>query len=236
VLGAEKHLRQAERGTVTGYRPAVTVSEDRAGGTERARQRRCLVRVTGELGGAVHDAGHLADHDDMGATAVERAQQRERVEAVRVVGVHGARDVVGILVRTAIRGPAGRVCGEAPHGLSQPADRRVIRHGCHSSAVLQRLLVSVPLVAVMAISVRHGDTDLSGLGKLVPAPPVYAPGGPVLLVTRLPAALALAAIERAAAARGATVSVVAVRAGERGDLLEEAGYRRTTDYYEPGDR
>jgi hypothetical protein len=82
-----------------------------------------------------------------------------------------------------------------------------------------------------------GDADLSvggAEGKLVPAPAVYAPGGPVLLVTRLPDAAGLAAIERAAAARGATVCVVSVRPGQPSALLEDAGYRRTTDYYGGG--
>jgi hypothetical protein len=56
---------------------------------------------------------------------------------------------------------------------------------------------------------------------LVPAPPVYAPGGPVLLVTD--PGRDLARIEREAARRGAVVSVV---------TESHAGYRRTCDFFE----
>ena len=79
--------------------------------------------------------------------------------------------------------------------------------------------------------------ELSGeLGedcRLVPAPPVYDPGGPVLLVTRVPDASALTRAEQAAAARGATVSVVSQDAADDAlaTLLTKAGYRRTTDYF-----
>jgi hypothetical protein len=69
--------------------------------------------------------------------------------------------------------------------------------------------------------------------RLVPAPPVYDPGGPVLLVTRVPDASALTHAEQAAAARGATVSVVSQDPadGALATLLTKAGYRRTTDYF-----
>jgi hypothetical protein len=69
--------------------------------------------------------------------------------------------------------------------------------------------------------------------RLVPAPPVYDPGGPVLLVTTVPGAAWLADAERAAAARGATVSVVSQDPADSAlaGLLAAAGYRRTTDYY-----
>jgi hypothetical protein len=71
-------------------------------------------------------------------------------------------------------------------------------------------------------------------GRLINAPPVYHPGGPVLLVTRVTSPDSLQGIERAAAQRGARVSVVTHRPGnERMDeLLTFAGYKRTTDYYE----
>ncbi|HEU4947762.1 MAG TPA: hypothetical protein VFT31_11460 [Kribbella sp.] len=71
-------------------------------------------------------------------------------------------------------------------------------------------------------------------GQLVPAPPVYAPGGPVLLVTEVANAVALSAIEQAAVRRGAPVSVVTLPPDDpRGaQLLEPAGYRRTTDFLE----
>jgi hypothetical protein len=63
-------------------------------------------------------------------------------------------------------------------------------------------------------------------GRLVTAPPVYAPGGPVLLVTGFDGRPALAEMERAAAARGAVVSVVTHP--PEGDATE---YRRTCDFY-----
>ena len=71
-------------------------------------------------------------------------------------------------------------------------------------------------------------------GRLVPAPPVYAPGGPVLLVTQVTSPDSLTGIERAAAQRGAYVSVVTHqhRDEQLAELLTSAGYKRTTDYYE----
>jgi hypothetical protein len=71
------------------------------------------------------------------------------------------------------------------------------------------------------------------LGRLVPAPPVYAPGGPVLLVTEVADRAALADIEDRAAAAGAPVSVVTQHPDDRdrARLLYAAGYRRTCDFY-----
>ncbi len=71
-------------------------------------------------------------------------------------------------------------------------------------------------------------------GRLVPAPPVYDPGGPLLLVTEPGSGAALAALEAAAALRGATVSVVThdPADGARADLLTGAGYTLTTAFCE----
>ena len=71
-------------------------------------------------------------------------------------------------------------------------------------------------------------------GRLLPAPPVYAPGGPVLILSRIAAPESLAAAEQQAGAAGATVAVVPQRADDlsRAQLLSAAGYRRTTDYYD----
>ncbi len=80
-----------------------------------------------------------------------------------------------------------------------------------------------------------GSIDVPGArGRLVPAPPVYAPGGPVLLVTEVEDAVALSAIEQRAAEAGAPVSVVSQTAGDESltGLLTAAGYRRTCDFYE----
>jgi hypothetical protein len=71
-------------------------------------------------------------------------------------------------------------------------------------------------------------------GRLVTAPPVYAPGGPVLLATSVPSSTALEALERLAARRGAPVAVVSLSPADRAgaQLLSAAGYRRTTDFFE----
>jgi len=73
------------------------------------------------------------------------------------------------------------------------------------------------------------------LGRLVRAPPVYDPGGPVLLVASVDSPAALARIEEAATARGATVSVVSQRPddGDLAALLRVAGHVRTTYFCEP---
>jgi hypothetical protein len=76
------------------------------------------------------------------------------------------------------------------------------------------------------------------VGCLVPAPPVYEPGGPVLLVTSLTDPDALSVIEGEAAQRGAPVSVVSQRPDDQelAKLLRSAGYKRTTDFYEGSTR
>ncbi|QDP95324.1 hypothetical protein FOE78_04815 [Microlunatus elymi] len=70
-------------------------------------------------------------------------------------------------------------------------------------------------------------------GLVLPAPPVYAPGGPVLLTGDVADAASLAAIEKAAAAAGAPVAVVIQQADQtpRAELLDQAGYIRTNDSY-----
>lgn len=72
-----------------------------------------------------------------------------------------------------------------------------------------------------------------GAGHLVDPPPVYAPGGPVALTREVASAEALGAIEKLAATRGATVSVVSQRPDDRAraELLQMTGYKRTTDFY-----
>lgn len=71
-------------------------------------------------------------------------------------------------------------------------------------------------------------------GRLLPAPPVYAPGGPVLILSAVASLESLAAAERQAEAAGSAVAVVPQRADDlaRAQLLTQAGYRRTTDYYD----
>lgn len=73
-------------------------------------------------------------------------------------------------------------------------------------------------------------------GRLVPAPPVYDPGGPVLLVTDVESASALRDIETLASSRGSRVSVVSQEPADaaRATLLTEAGYVLTTVFFESG--
>jgi len=88
------------------------------------------------------------------------------------------------------------------------------------------------LVAAPATPAGEAVLDLPGAaGRLVAAPPVYDPGGPVLLVSAVDDSSALAAIEAAAAARGAVVSVVTRTPAQPTDLLAATGYARTTDFY-----
>lgn len=83
---------------------------------------------------------------------------------------------------------------------------------------------------------EHPDIEVEGArGRLVPAPPIYDPGGPVLLVTELESTDALARIEEVAASRGARVAVVTTaRSADRDDafLLQCAGYVVTTHFCE----
>jgi hypothetical protein len=83
----------------------------------------------------------------------------------------------------------------------------------------------------------HNDEPLhvrGAQGHLVAAPPVYAPGGPVLLVTQFHDRRGLTEIAQQAADRGAVVSVVthAPDDRDREELLLSLGYRRTCDFYE----
>lgn len=69
--------------------------------------------------------------------------------------------------------------------------------------------------------------------QLVPAPPVYDPGGPILLVTAVESPEALRLAEQSAARRGATVSVVTQRpaAQDLAEVLTASGYTLTTYFF-----
>lgn len=84
---------------------------------------------------------------------------------------------------------------------------------------------SSPTVAGAAIEVEGAS------GRLVEAPPVYAPGGPVLVTFDVNGGWALTAIEVAAASGGAVVSVVPRKPGQPTDFLTSAGYKRTTNFF-----
>lgn len=73
-------------------------------------------------------------------------------------------------------------------------------------------------------------------GQLVPAPPVYDPGGSVLLVTSVESADALTRIQQSAARRGATVAVVAQDPADAATaaLLAESGFVLTTYFFAQG--
>ncbi|WP_148612390.1 hypothetical protein [Nocardioides rubriscoriae] len=92
----------------------------------------------------------------------------------------------------------------------------------------------LPLVQVRGEGDRVELSTAGARGRLVPAPPVYDPGGPVLLVADVETGAALGLLEDEAAERGATVSVVTQRADDlmRELLLVEAGYVRTTAFFE----
>lgn len=92
----------------------------------------------------------------------------------------------------------------------------------------------LPLVQVRGEGERVELSTAGARGRLVPAPPVFDPGGPVLLVMEVENAGALAALEDEAAERGATVSVVTQRADDlmRELLLVDAGHVRTTTFLE----
>jgi hypothetical protein len=92
----------------------------------------------------------------------------------------------------------------------------------------------LPLVQVRGDGGRVELTTVGASGRLVPAPPVYNPGGSILLVTEVASAEALAALEGEAAERGATVAVVTQRAEDlmRELITVESGYVRTTTFFE----
>lgn len=71
-------------------------------------------------------------------------------------------------------------------------------------------------------------------GRLVAAPPVYDPGGWVLLVTDVSSTEALHRVEDTAGSRGACVSVVSQAPNDPGlaDILTDAGYVLTTLFFE----
>lgn len=71
-------------------------------------------------------------------------------------------------------------------------------------------------------------------GRLVPAPPVYDPGGPVLLVNAVDSLNSLRRIEDAAWHRGARVAVVTQSPSDSplATLLSDAGYVLTTAFCE----
>jgi hypothetical protein len=68
-------------------------------------------------------------------------------------------------------------------------------------------------------------------GRLIDPPPVYLPGGPVLLAEEVRDGSALATIEEIAASRGAVVSVVSRTPDQPTDFLRAGGHRPTTEFF-----
>jgi hypothetical protein len=142
--------------------------------------------------------------------------------------------------------------------LWQSEGNALLRHAAGSGPL--RVVCPIPeaprraVVADLALSVAetwwHRDLDLvppfieqrdehrlaveGAEGLLVSAPPVYDPGGPVLLVQAAATESALRSIERSASQLGAVVSVVSVTRGSQlapADL-EASGYKETTEFFE----
>ena len=78
-----------------------------------------------------------------------------------------------------------------------------------------------------------GRVDARGFsGILGPAPPVYDPGGPVVLVDQLTAGTRVAAIEQGAAALGAVLAIVPVPVGDgREAELQDATFTVSSAWY-----
>ncbi len=81
--------------------------------------------------------------------------------------------------------------------------------------------------------VATGRVEGSGFsGILGPAPPVYDPGGPVVLVDRVVHGTRVAAIEEEAAALGGVLAVIPVRVGdEREAELHDAAFTVSSAWY-----
>lgn len=78
-----------------------------------------------------------------------------------------------------------------------------------------------------------GRVDGTGFsGVLGPAPPVYDPGGPVLLADRVGDDVGLSVVEHEAAAMGAVLAVVPTPPGsDRSRQLEEGGWSVASQWY-----
>ncbi|GEP38167.1 hypothetical protein NPS01_18300 [Nocardioides psychrotolerans] len=90
-----------------------------------------------------------------------------------------------------------------------------------------------PFTGLNVVSEDKSISVEGAAGQLVPAPPVYDPGGPVLLVTSVTSPDALTRVEQSAARRGARVSVVTQPPSDAAlaTLLDHAGYTLTTFFF-----
>ncbi len=92
-----------------------------------------------------------------------------------------------------------------------------------------------PPTGLNVVSEDPTITVEGAVAQLVPAPPVYDPGGPVLLVTSVESADALTRVQQSAARRGATVAVVAQDPADTATaaLLADGGFVVTTYFFTP---
>lgn len=73
--------------------------------------------------------------------------------------------------------------------------------------------------------------EFGAIATLVEAPPVYAPGGPVVLIRPTDRPVSFADVERSAYSGGAVIAVVVQRDGHPSDaVLESAGYHAHCDF------
>jgi hypothetical protein len=92
----------------------------------------------------------------------------------------------------------------------------------------------VHLLADVGTSAREPS---GASGRIITAPPVYDPGGPVCQVQEWDGSrVALDELERWAHAQGAVLTVVSVKAedDDRQELLDEAGYHVASEWYRFG--
>lgn len=92
-----------------------------------------------------------------------------------------------------------------------------------------------PPTGLNVVSEDPAITVAGAVAQLVPAPPVYDPGGPVLLVTSVESADALTRVQQSAARRGATVAVVTQDPADTATaaLLADGGFVVTTYFFTP---
>ncbi|TDE09687.1 hypothetical protein [Jiangella asiatica] len=144
-------------------------------------------------------------------------------------------------------------------GLWGSDGETLLRHAARSGVL--RVVCPVPeperrrTVAGLGLSVAetwwhkdldgvHAPRERGGAGErldvdsaeaiLVCAPPVYAPGGPVVMVRSAPSTSALRAVEQEATRRGCVVAVASAKPGigPPPDMLEASGYTMTTEFFE----
>ncbi|MDQ6938189.1 MAG: hypothetical protein M3140_10840 [Actinomycetota bacterium] len=90
-----------------------------------------------------------------------------------------------------------------------------------------------PIEGVNQGGVAHGRVDRSGFsGILAPAPPVYDPGGPVLLADRVSANTDLSVVEDEAARMGSVLVILPTEPGsERERALPDSGWAVASQWY-----